>query len=140
MLGDEARLRQVLVNLLGNALTHTPPRTPVDGAARARADRSAALLEVEDRGPGLSPEQTARVFERFYRADTARTRAPAAAAGWGCRSCGPSSRRTAAGSGCAARPGAGATFAVELPLGLSDARVIMLLLAVDAPGRTTTGA
>ncbi|WP_350276253.1 HAMP domain-containing sensor histidine kinase [Kribbella sp. HUAS MG21] len=70
--GDEARLRQVLGNLVSNALHHTPPDAPITVSVGTRG--SEAVLEVRDTGPGLSDEQKARVFERFYRADTARTR------------------------------------------------------------------
>src|SRR5690606_18228438 len=70
--GDDARLRQVLSNLMTNALTHTPPEASV--TLRLRAEPGLAVVEVADTGPGLTPEQAERVFERFYRADTARTR------------------------------------------------------------------
>ncbi|MGI5145409.1 ATP-binding protein [Plantactinospora sp. CA-294935] len=70
--GDDARLRQVLGNLMTNALTHTPPEAAV--TLRLRAEREDAVVEVADTGPGLSAEQAERVFERFYRADAARTR------------------------------------------------------------------
>lgn len=70
--GDEARLRQVLGNLLSNALHHTPPTAPITVAV-GTAD-GAAVIHVRDTGPGLTDEQKSRVFERFYRADTARTR------------------------------------------------------------------
>ncbi len=70
--GDEARLRQVVGNLVGNALTHTPADAAVE--VRIGSTPTMALLEVSDAGPGLSPQDCARVFERFYRADTARTR------------------------------------------------------------------
>ncbi|GAB2643337.1 sensor histidine kinase [Kribbella swartbergensis] len=70
--GDEARLRQVLGNLVGNALHHTPPDAPITVSVGTRD--GAAILEVSDTGPGLTDEQKARVFERFYRADSARTR------------------------------------------------------------------
>lgn len=73
VVGDEARLRQVLVNLVNNAITHTPTGTPVE--VRVRAERHEAVLEVADKGPGLPKEQAERVFERFYRADPARGRA-----------------------------------------------------------------
>ena len=73
VLGDDARLRQVLGNLLTNALTHTPVATPVTVTVGTRDGQ--AVLEVADEGPGLAPEQAARVFERFYRADAARSRA-----------------------------------------------------------------
>ena len=71
--GDEARLRQVLGNLVSNALHHTPLEAPITVSIGTRGDQ--AILEVSDTGPGLSDEQKARVFERFYRADSARTRA-----------------------------------------------------------------
>ncbi|MCU1659462.1 MAG: sensor histidine kinase, partial [Pseudonocardiales bacterium] len=69
---DADRIRQVLANLLGNALTHTPDGTPVHVALRCAGDR--VRLEVADEGPGLPPEQAARLFERFYRVDPSRSR------------------------------------------------------------------
>ncbi|MDI1459765.1 HAMP domain-containing sensor histidine kinase [Catellatospora sp. KI3] len=72
VLGDDARLRQVLGNLTSNALAHTPPGTPVE--LRLGRDGEQAVIEVADEGPGLSEDQRERVFERFYRADAARTR------------------------------------------------------------------
>ena len=75
--GDEARLHQVVANLLDNALTYSSTETPVAvRAARVERDgRHLASLEVVDRGQGLTPEQSERVFERFYRTDAARSRA-----------------------------------------------------------------
>jgi len=70
---DESRLRQVITNLIGNAVTHTPPGTPVRVGVGTIGDH--AVLEVADDGPGLTQEQAARIFERFYRADASRTRA-----------------------------------------------------------------
>ncbi|MFK4085285.1 sensor histidine kinase [Kribbella sp. NPDC020789] len=70
--GDEARLRQVLGNLISNALHHTPVDAAVLVSVGTRGGD--AVLEVKDFGPGLTEEQKARVFERFYRADSARTR------------------------------------------------------------------
>nr|MDQ3827355.1 HAMP domain-containing histidine kinase [Actinomycetota bacterium] len=72
VLGDEARLRQVLGNLMINALTHTPAGTPV--TVGVATEPGWAVLSVSDKGPGLTPEDAQRVFERFYRADSARTR------------------------------------------------------------------
>jgi len=68
--GDDARLEQMVHNLLGNALAHTPKGTPVDVGVAVRGDH--AVLEVRDRGPGLSPDQARHVFDRFYRADVDR--------------------------------------------------------------------
>jgi two-component system, OmpR family, sensor kinase len=75
VLGDDRRLRQVLANLVGNAFTHTPAGSPVEvrvGGASLDG-RPGAAVEVVDHGPGLTPEQAERVFERFYRADPARS-------------------------------------------------------------------
>jgi two-component system, OmpR family, sensor kinase len=74
VIGDELRLRQVVTNLMTNALTYTP----VDGPIVIRLGRSQrdgfVELSVIDSGPGLSEEQIGHIFERFYRADSARTR------------------------------------------------------------------
>jgi two-component system, OmpR family, sensor kinase len=152
--GDEPRLRQVLANLVNNALTHTPAGTPVrvkisrgtvETAAPAGptgANNSggwasgagpggtgpipvmppvggrtvpAVVLDIEDDGPGMPPDQAQRVFERFYRADAARNRASggtglglAIVAGLVAAHGGTVSVRTA--------PGQGADFQVKLPL------------------------
>ncbi len=69
--GDERRLRQVVANLLGNAIVHAP------GAAitvRLDGGPSAVSLQVVDEGPGMTAEEAARAFERFYRADASRSR------------------------------------------------------------------
>lgn len=70
--GDEGRLRQVVANLVANAVVHTPPASPVE--VRAFADHSRAVLEVEDHGRGMTPDVAERAFERFYRADPSRSR------------------------------------------------------------------
>jgi len=77
VIGDDARLRQVVGNLVTNALTHTPESSAItvglsiDGSAAERF----AVLEVADSGPGLSPKDAERIFERFYRVEESRTRA-----------------------------------------------------------------
>ncbi|WP_084655544.1 sensor histidine kinase [Nocardia altamirensis] len=72
LVGDETRLRQVLSNLLNNALTHTPPDASV--AVRLTPAADEVMLEVADTGPGLPQDEADRVFERFYRTDGSRTR------------------------------------------------------------------
>ncbi|MFG1997846.1 sensor histidine kinase [Spirillospora sp. NPDC048911] len=64
---DEARMRQVLANLLANVRVHTPDDTPV--TVRAARAPHGVLLEVADRGPGMSAEDAARAFERFHSAE-----------------------------------------------------------------------
>ncbi|MET7377696.1 HAMP domain-containing sensor histidine kinase [Streptomyces sp. NPDC005526] len=70
---DAARLHQVLVNLLANARTHTPPGTTV--TARVRRHGTWLCADVEDDGPGIPAELLPHVFERFARGDSARSRA-----------------------------------------------------------------
>lgn len=73
VLGDEARLRQVLGNLMANAVQHTPDTSPITVRVGTAGDD--AVLEVADQGPGMTPEDAQRVFERFYRTDSSRARA-----------------------------------------------------------------
>ncbi|ADB77206.1 sensor histidine kinase [Geodermatophilus obscurus] len=124
VLGDEARLRQVLGNLVTNALVHTPPTAPVtvtvsdepaagDGPADGD-DGGVVVLRVADEGPGMAPEDAARVFERFYRADPSRART-AGGTGLGLAIV---SALVAAHRGTVhldTAPGRGAVFTVRLP-------------------------
>ena len=110
---DACRLRQVIDNLIGNALQHTPAGTPVTVTVATQAGHG--QLTVADTGPGLSAEQATRVFERFYRTDRARSRAS------GGTGLGLSIAATliAAHRGTIAvdtAPGRGAAFLVRLPL------------------------
>jgi signal transduction histidine kinase len=68
---DDERLHQVVANLVANAVRHSPPDGHVIVRAIARPD--GAQLEVIDDGPGIPAEEATRVFERFYRADSARS-------------------------------------------------------------------
>ena len=70
---DAERLRQIIDNLIGNAIQHTPAGTPV--AVSVSSEPESGRLTVADRGPGMTQEQASHVFERFYRTDDARTRA-----------------------------------------------------------------
>ena len=117
ILGDEVRLRQVIGNLMNNALTHTPEGTPV--AVRLlpgpRQPVPSVVLEVADQGPGLRQDQAEHVFERFYRADQARTR-KAGGTGLGLAIV---AALVAVHDGTVAlktAPGQGATFRITLPL------------------------
>ena len=117
VLGDEVRLRQVIGNLMNNALTHTPAGTPVAVRLLAgpRQPVPSVVLEVADRGQGLRPDQAEHVFERFYRADQARTRT-AGGTGLGLAIV---AALVAAHDGTVAlktAPGQGATFRITLPL------------------------
>ncbi|NUO56304.1 MAG: HAMP domain-containing histidine kinase [Hamadaea sp.] len=123
--GDDARLRQVIGNLLSNALTHTPAGTPVIVRLAADLDdgpTGTAIVEIHDRGPGLTPEQQERVFERFYRADPARTRRADGTVSTGL-GLAIVAALVAAHEGVVeveSQPGVGATFRVRLPLVETD--------------------
>ena len=169
VLGDDVRLRQVIGNLMSNALVHTPDGTPVEVRIRpgtlggeragppvsggtvppgqASAPRSGVpgaprlwptvQVEVADHGPGLTPEQADRVFERFYRADQARTRQ---AGGTGLGLAIVSALVTAHGGTVTAEPtpGGGATFRIVLPL--APEVVDHDIPSEDAPPAESTGA
>ncbi len=122
VIGDDARLRQVIGNLMSNALTHTPDGSPIEvsigsGTLDPRIPDSApaVTLDVTDHGPGMTPEQAQRVFERFYRADQARTRTTG---GSGLGLAIVRALVTAHGGAASVRtaPGRGATFRIALPL------------------------
>jgi signal transduction histidine kinase len=69
--GDPERVHQVVANLLANALRHSPDEGTV--VVSARTEGRSVRIEVEDEGPGIPEAEAGRVFERFYRADTARS-------------------------------------------------------------------
>jgi two-component system, OmpR family, sensor kinase len=77
--GDQHRLQQVMINLLANARTHTPPGTQVHTEVSVIGPD--AVVTVTDNGPGIPPDVSGRVFERFARGDASRMRAPDAATG-----------------------------------------------------------
>ncbi len=69
--GDPQRVHQVVANLLDNAVRHSPPGGTVE--VRGSRDRSGVTIEVCDEGPGIDEQERSKVFERFYRADSARS-------------------------------------------------------------------
>jgi len=115
VIGDEGRLRQVVGNLVSNALTHTPPDVRVTvTVSEAADDPDVLVLRVADEGPGMDLGDAERAFERFYRADASRNRS---AGGTGLGLAIVSSLVTAHGGSVdlATAPGEGAVFTVRLP-------------------------
>lgn len=109
--GDEGRLRQVVANLVGNALAHAP------GAAihvQVRREGPSAALAVRDEGPGMAPEDAAKAFERFYRADASRQR-HRGGSGLGLAIVEATVRAHGGSVAIDTRPGAGTTVTVTLP-------------------------
>jgi two-component system OmpR family sensor kinase len=121
--GDENQLRQVVANLVANAIRHTLPGTPVEVAVGTTADgapthlgRQLAVLEVRDHGQGLTPEQAQRVFERFYRVDSSRRRDRGGGSGLGLSIVSAVVSAHAGTVSLDPTPGGGATFRVCLPV------------------------
>ncbi|HEY2076604.1 MAG TPA: HAMP domain-containing sensor histidine kinase, partial [Streptosporangiaceae bacterium] len=110
---DGERIRQVIDNLIGNAIQHTPPRSPV--LVSVCDDCGTAQITVTDRGPGMTAEQADHVFERFYRADEARSRV---SGGTGLGLAIAASLTAAHGGAITVdtSPGEGASFRVRLPV------------------------
>ena len=128
--GDEARLRQVVANLVGNVVQHTPAGTPVEiavGVAEREHDEPAdgqpqpdgpqrtGVIEVRDHGPGIDPEHAARVFERFYRVDASRGR-DSGGSGLGMAIVAAIVTAHDGHVSLAQTPGGGTTVRVEIPL------------------------
>ncbi len=111
--GDRDRLRQAVDNLFANVRSHTPAGTPV--SVELRAERGEARLSVADHGPGVTEDDAARIFERFYRVDASRARA---SGGVGLGLSIVAAIVSAHGGSVAseATPGGGATFVIALPL------------------------
>jgi len=111
--GDEQRLRQVVANLVANALVHTEPGTPVE--LRATRDGDVVVLEVADHGGGMSEEVATRAFERFYRADPARARSRGGS-GLGLSIVAATVQAHGGRTQLLTAPGKGTTVRIELPV------------------------
>jgi two-component system, OmpR family, sensor kinase len=111
--GDDTRLRQVLGNLMRNALVHTPQQTPIEVAVAT--EDGLGRMSVADHGPGLDEDDVARIFEPFYRADPSRSR-DSGGAGLGLSIVSAVVSAHGGRVKVTKTDGGGATFEVELPL------------------------
>jgi two-component system OmpR family sensor kinase len=112
VIGDEQRLRQVVTNLVTNALTYTPDHGSIE--LRVRADGDICIVEVRDDGPGMTADAAAHAFDRFYRVDTGRSRARGGA-GLGLSIVASIVAAHHGDVSVETEPGHGATFRVVLP-------------------------
>ncbi|MFC7457267.1 ATP-binding protein [Brachybacterium sp. GCM10030267] len=122
VLGDEASLRQVILNLVANANRHTPKGTPVEIAV-GYTERGTVMIEVRDHGHGIDADHRERVFERFYRTDPSRVRSATegGGAGLGLSIAATIVQQHGGTIGVHETPGGGSTFWVELPAAEIDA-------------------
>ena len=118
IIGDEGRLRQLLGNLVSNALAYTPAGSPLEVITVLEPSRgltaSRAKISVVDHGAGIAPDAAAHVFERFWRSDPARVRAHGGA-GLGLSIVAAIADAHGGHVLLTETPGGGATFTVELP-------------------------
>ncbi|MDP1712725.1 MAG: HAMP domain-containing sensor histidine kinase [Candidatus Nanopelagicaceae bacterium] len=114
ILGDPDRIHQVVANLLANARTHTEPGTPIEVSVW-QSDKG-AMVSVADKGPGLSPDDQERIFERFFRADPSRARASEEGSGLGLSIVDAVMRAHGGKVSVSSALGEGATFTLIFPL------------------------
>lgn len=114
VIGDADRLTQVLSNLISNAIRHTPPEARV--VVRIGTNERGAFMEVHDDGPGLSADEQAKVFERFYRTDESRHRSDdSGGSGLGLAIVSALVQAHGGEVGVDSEPGRGCNFWVRLP-------------------------
>jgi signal transduction histidine kinase len=133
VVGDPLRLRQLVTILADNAIRHSPAGSTV--TVRVRPQGEAALLEVEDRGPGIRPEDMPLLFERFWRADDA----PAGGTGLGLAIARWIADQHGGTIGAANRPEGGASFWARLPTAAATAPASGETQAPDEPPSAEAG-
>ncbi|MEO6827631.1 MAG: HAMP domain-containing sensor histidine kinase [Microbacteriaceae bacterium] len=115
VLAEENKIRQVVTNLMGNAARFTAPDSPLEILVQVNHQTNQAILEIIDHGEGIPPQIREKIFQRFWRADTSRTR-ETGGSGLGLAIV---SSIVAAHNGTVEvveTPGGGATFRIALPL------------------------
>jgi two-component system OmpR family sensor kinase len=128
VLAEENKIRQVLANLIGNALRFTPESSPIEIGVGVDGATGRAVLSVIDHGEGIPPQIREKIFQRFWRADSSRTR-DTGGSGLGLAIVSAIVHSHEGEVDIVETPGGGATFRVFLPL---------LPSAADAAPSTTT--
>lgn len=113
VLGQEEKLQQVVTNLVGNALRYTPSDSPIELAVGKSA--TTGFVEIRDHGPGIPPQIREKIFQRFWRADTSRTR-ETGGSGLGLSIVAAIMQAHHGSVTVGDTPGGGATFRIEIPL------------------------
>jgi signal transduction histidine kinase len=114
VVGDRDRLKQVLLNVVANALEHAPDASEV--RIGLKCEGSWAKLSVVDEGPGIPEDELSRIFERFYRRDPSRNRNKGAGAGLGLSIAYWITRHHGGDIKVESSVGKGTTFIISLPL------------------------
>jgi two-component system OmpR family sensor kinase len=113
-LGDEARIHQVIANLLANARAHTPAGTEITVSIKRSED--GIRISVADNGPGLSMDDQKKIFERFYRADISRVRVDGEGSGLGLSIVDAVMKAHGGSVSVTSEPGKGAIFTLFFPV------------------------
>lgn len=114
VLADENKIRQVLTNLLGNALRYTPEGSPIEIVLTPQPAKRSVRIEIVDHGEGIPPQVRSKIFERFWRADTSRNR-ETGGSGLGLAIVASIVEAHHGRVSAHETPGGGATFRVDLP-------------------------
>lgn len=115
VLGDEHQVRQVMTNLLGNALRYSPDGSPIEIRVTSHPEDGVGVFEIADHGEGIAPQLKSRIFDRFWRADSSRNR-ETGGSGLGLSIVESIVESHRGRVSVDDTPGGGATFRVELPL------------------------
>lgn len=138
VMADENKLRQVLANLIGNAVRYTPPGSPLEIGVSVDPDRRVAVLSVIDHGEGIPPQIREKIFQRFWRADTSRTR-ETGGSGLGLAIVASIVVAHHGTVDVVETPGGGATFRVTLPLAENGMTARPAQTGEPSPGAPRSG-
>lgn len=136
VLAEENKIRQVVTNLIANAIRFTPEDSPIELVVQVDETRRVASIAIVDHGEGIPPQIRDRIFERFWRADTSRTR-ETGGTGLGLAIVAAIIKSHRGAVEVTETPGGGATFRVDLPLAAASPDAVQ---GAGAPRQGTAGA